>query len=90
MNAETERDRKLARLPPEMLSKFVAKKKQFEMVIAMQTAFICSYFDAALIPYNLLEPQFQIVERTEHWGFSPISRRWPWYTKIDLEHKYAY
>uniref|UniRef100_A0A9J2P6W5 RRM domain-containing protein n=1 Tax=Ascaris lumbricoides TaxID=6252 RepID=A0A9J2P6W5_ASCLU len=31
MNAETERDRKLARLPPEMLSKFVAKKKQFEM-----------------------------------------------------------
>ncbi|KHN85980.1 Periphilin-1 [Toxocara canis] len=31
LNAETERDRKLARLPPELLSKFAAKKKHFEM-----------------------------------------------------------
>lgn len=31
MNAETERERKLARLPPELVSKYVAKKKQFDV-----------------------------------------------------------
>ncbi|VDK17625.1 unnamed protein product [Anisakis simplex] len=33
MNAETERDRKMASLPPEMLSKFVSKKKQFDAAL---------------------------------------------------------
>ncbi|VDK70797.1 unnamed protein product [Litomosoides sigmodontis] len=30
LNAETERERKLARLPPEVLNKYTAKKKQLE------------------------------------------------------------
>uniref|UniRef100_A0A915ATE6 RRM domain-containing protein n=1 Tax=Parascaris univalens TaxID=6257 RepID=A0A915ATE6_PARUN len=57
MNAETERDRKLARLPPEMLSKFVAKKKQFEMTFKSD----CETF--AFVAKTLIQKDPALEER---------------------------
>ncbi|VDN24329.1 unnamed protein product [Gongylonema pulchrum] len=79
LNAERERERKLARLPPEILSKYTAKKKQLEAIAVEFFAILLKYGFKELIfrHFKKIAPPWMLERMLRSKGYYGLRRDFP-------------
>ncbi|VDN17231.1 unnamed protein product [Gongylonema pulchrum] len=79
LNAERERERKLARLPPEILSKYTAKKKQLEAIAVEFFAILLKYGFKELIfrHFKKISPPWMLERMLRSKGYYGLRRDFP-------------